>query len=116
MPVNAEQIARMEQELAEAKRQLLEEDGRRYQILRREIAEEEWERILNNLTERDERVLFGLEAPEEPRRRGTQRPAKSGGDLACPICGKAGLTRRGLSLHMARLHKGERAGEAEAAA
>ncbi len=116
MPVDAAKIAQMERELAEAKRQLLEEDGKRYQILRREISEEEWERILNNLTDRQERVLFGLEAPEEPRRTGAARPAKSGGDLECPICHKGGLTKRGLALHMVRIHKGERGGEAEAAA
>ena len=32
-------------------------------------------------------------------------------DLTCPICGKSGLTKRGLSLHMARIHKEERGAE-----
>ena len=122
MPVDAAKIAQMERELTEARAQLLQEDGRRYQILMREIAPEEKQRILDNLTDKEERILFGLDVPEEPKRRGRggERPAKSGGDLECPLCGKAGLTKRGLALHMARLHKreqakAEEAGETEAA-
>jgi hypothetical protein len=120
MPVDAEKIARLERELAEAKMQLLQEDGERYRILMREISPEEKQRILDSLTDKHERILFGLDLPEEPVRRGrgtgAQRPAKSGGDLTCPICGKGGLTKRGLSLHMARIHKGEGAeGAGEAA-
>src|SRR5437868_4239260 len=111
MPVDADRVARLERELAEARAQMLQEDGERFRILMREISPEEKERILEGLTDRHERMLFGLEAPEEPRRRGrgaggAERPAKSGGDLTCPICGKGGLTKRGLSLHMARMHKG----------
>ncbi len=112
MPVDRERVERLERELAEARTQLLQEDGERYQILKRIIPEEEMQRYLGGLTDRRERVLFGLELPEEPARRrrgaGGERPAKSGGDLTCPICGKAGLTKRGLALHMARIHKGER--------
>src|SRR3982750_1715509 len=112
MPVDRERVERLERELAEARGQLLQEDGERYQILKRIIPEEEMQRYLGGLTDRRERVLFGLELPEEPtrRRRGTggARPAKSGGDLTCPICGKSGLTKRGVSLHMARIHKEER--------
>ena len=117
MPVDAAKIAQLEKELEEARRQLLMENGKRYDIIRREISEEEWQRILNNLTDREDRILFGLELPEEPKRRGkgAERPAKSGGDLTCSICGKGGLTKRGLALHMARLHKRERVDEAEAA-
>ena len=81
MPVDAAKIAQLERELAEARAQLLQEDGRRYQILMREISEEEKQRILDGLTDREERILFGLEAPEEPRRRSVQRPGTSGGDL-----------------------------------
>ncbi len=116
MPVDAAKIAQLEKELEEARRQLLMENGKRYDIIKREISEEEWQRILNNLTDREDRILFGLELPEEPKRRGRggERPAKSGGDLECPLCGKAGLTKRGLALHIARLHKGEQA-EAEEA-
>jgi hypothetical protein len=114
MPVDETKIARLERELAEAKRQLLQEDGERYRILLREISAEEKQRILDNLTDRRERILFGLELPEEPKRRGRpprdgagERPATSGGDLRCPICGKSGLTKKGLALHMSRKHKGE---------
>ena len=56
---------------------------------------------MDSLTDRKERILFGLEAPER-----SERPAKSGGDLKCPICGKTGLTKRGLALHMVRMHRG----------
>ena len=116
MPVDAGRIAQMRRELEEAERQLLLENGRRFEIVRRQISEEEWQRILDSLTDKEERILFGLDVPEEPKRRGRggERPAKSGGDLECPICGKAGLTKRGLALHMARIHKGEQA-EAEEA-
>jgi hypothetical protein len=41
MPVDREKIARLERELEEAKRQLLQEDGERYRILMRELSEEE---------------------------------------------------------------------------
>jgi hypothetical protein len=117
MPVDAERIARMERELAEAKRQLLEENGRKFEVLMRLMTEEEREAILGRLTDRSDRILFGLELPEEPKRRGRpagggERPAKSGGDQACPICGKAGLTERGLKLHLARMHKAEGGAEA----
>src|SRR4051812_28684868 len=114
MPVDAEKVARLERELAEARAQMLQEDGERFRILMREIAPEEKERILSGLTDRHERILFGLELPEEPKRRGRpaggggERPAKSGGDSTCPVCGKSGLTERGLKVHMARVHKGER--------
>src|SRR4051812_370127 len=119
MPVDAEKVARLERELAEARSQLLQEDGERYRILLREISPEEKQRILDGLAERQERILFGLDLPEEPKRRGRpagggERPAKSGGDLTCPICGKTGLTKRGLALHQARIHKGEKAGAADA--
>jgi hypothetical protein len=116
MPVDVAKIAQLERELAEARNQLLQEDGRRYQILMREMSEEEKRRILDGLTDRQERILFGLEAPEERRRRSTDRPATSGGTEVCPICGRTGLTKRGLKLHMARMHKGQRPEEAEEAA
>jgi hypothetical protein len=116
MPVDREKIERMERELAEARTLLLQEDGERYRILMREISAEEKQRILDGLTDRRERILFGLELPEEPKRRGrppgVEKPAKGGGDLSCPICSKSGLTKRGLALHMARMHKDEQA-EAE---
>ena len=89
MPVDAGRIAQMRRELEEAERQLLLENGRRFEIVRRQISEEEWQRILDSLTDKEERVLFGLDVPEEPKRRGWggERPAKSGGDLECRICG-----------------------------
>jgi hypothetical protein len=107
MVVDRTKIERLEKELEEARRELLREDGERYRILMRDIAGEERERILGALTEKRERVLFGLEAAEERKRGVSLRPGGAGGDLACPVCGKAGLTKRGLGLHMVRLHKEE---------
>ena len=105
MPMDAATIAQMEKELEEARDQLLREDGQRYQILMREISEEEKARILDRLTDRHERILFGLEPPGA--KRGGERPGKSGGDLVCSLCGKGGLTELGLKLHTARMHKGK---------
>jgi hypothetical protein len=107
MPITAAKLRQMELELADARAQLLQEDGKRYQIIMREISQEEKQRILDSLTDRQERILFELEAPE----RGAARAGKSGGDLECPICHKPGLTKRGLALHMVRKHKGEQVPE-----
>jgi hypothetical protein len=116
MVVDLAKIARLEKELEEAKAQLWKEDAERYRILAREISAEDRERILRNLTDRGERILFGLEAPEEPKRGAAMRPGGAGGDLVCDLCGKSGLTRRGLALHVVRLHKEEKEKEeAEAA-
>ena len=95
--------------LEEARRELLREDGERFRILMREIPDADRERILGSLTERKERVLFGLEVAAEPQKRAAIRPGGAGGDLTCSICGKTGLTKKGLGLHVARLHKGEKA-------
>jgi hypothetical protein len=100
------EIAQLEKEFEEARDQLLREDGQRYRIIMREIAETEKERIFDRLTDRHERILFGLEPPGASR--AGERPAKSGGDLECSLCGKGGLTELGLKLHMARKHKGEK--------
>ena len=91
MPMDAETIAKMEKELEEARDQLLREDGRRYQIVMREISEAEKERILDSLTDRHERILFGLEPPGSGR--AGDRSAKSGGDRVCSLCGKRGPDR-----------------------
>jgi len=104
MVIDAATIAQMEKDLEEARDQLLREDGRRYQIVMREISEAEKERIQGSLTDRHERILFGLEPPG----RAGKRPAKSGGDRVCSLCGKTGLTELGLKLHTARIHKGEK--------
>jgi hypothetical protein len=98
---------RWKKELAEARDQLLREDGQRYRILMREISGEEKQRILDGLTDRHERILFSLGPPETGR--AGERSARSGGDLVCSLCGKAGLTERGLKLHTARIHKDETA-------
>jgi hypothetical protein len=114
MVVDLARIERLEKELEEARRELWREDAERYRILVRDMSEEEKERILGALTERGERVLFGLEEPSEKRI--SMRPAGAGGDLTCPICGKTGLTKRGLGLHMVRLHKSEIEKEGKVAA
>ena len=80
MVVDRAKIERLEKELEEAKRELWREDAKRYRILMREMSEADKERILGNLTDREERVLFGLEAPEEPKRVAVVRPAGGGGD------------------------------------
>ena len=67
MVVDLAKIERLEKELEEARRELLREDGERYRILMRDIGKEEKDRILGALTDKRERVLFGLEAPEERR-------------------------------------------------
>ena len=116
MPVNLERIARLERELEEARAQLWKDDAERYHILLREIPEEDRGRILDNLTDKRERVLFGLEAPEETKKGGVSgKPGTAGGDLVCEFCGKSGLTKKGLGLHKSRLHKMDK-GEPEKAA
>jgi hypothetical protein len=107
MAITAAKVRQMELELADARSQLLQEDGKRYQIIMREISQEEKQRILESLSDRQERILFELEAPD----RGAARAGTAGGDLECPICHKPGLTKRGLALHMVRKHKGEQVPE-----
>src|SRR5512147_2279928 len=116
MVVDRARIERLEKELEEARRELLKEDGERYRILLREISKEEKGRILGSLTDKGERILFGLEAPEERKRGVAMRPGGAGGDLTCSYCGKTGLTKRGLGLHVVRLHKSEIEKEKEEAA
>ena len=84
MPMDTATIAQMEQALEEARDQLLREDGQRYQILMREITEEEKERILESLTDRHERILFGLEPPGVEVGRGAARQ-KWGGFWVCSL-------------------------------
>jgi hypothetical protein len=112
MAIDMARIAQLEKELEEAKAQLWKQDAERYRVLWREISENDRERILAKLTNKRERVLFGLETPGE---RG-MRPGTSGGDLRCSLCGKTGLTKRGLGLHMVRMHKEGRGDEADVAA
>lgn len=116
MVVDVSKVARLEKELEEAKRELWREDAERYRILVREMSEADRQRIIESLTDREERVLFGLEAPEESRKRVSMRPGGAGGDLVCPLCGKEGLTEVGLKLHTARMHKSEKAEEGVEAA
>jgi hypothetical protein len=101
--IDMARIAQLEKELEEARAQLWKQDAERYRVLWREISENDRERILEKLTNKKERILFGLEAPGE---RG-MRPGTSGGDLTCSLCGKGGMTKRGLGLHMVRMHKGD---------
>ena len=107
MVADRARIERLEKELEEARRELWKEDAERYRILMREMSEEDQERILGSLTDRRERILFGLETPEEPKSGAAMRAGTAGGDLTCPICGKSGLTKRGLALHTIRMHGAE---------
>lgn len=113
MSVTTAKVAELERQLEEAKAQLAKEDGERFRVVWREISDDEKSRILDGLTDRKERVLFGLDVPEEPKRGSASRPGGSGGDMTCEICGKSGLTTRGLALHTVRMHK---EGEGEKAA
>jgi hypothetical protein len=107
MVVDMARIAQLERELEEARKELWKEEAERYRVLVREMPEEERTRIIKGLTDKKERILFGLEPPEEPKRETAMRPGASGGDLTCPICGKSGLTKRGLALHTIRMHGAE---------
>ena len=73
MVMDAATIAQMERDLEEARDQLLREDGQRYRIVMREISEAEKERIQGSLTDRHERILFGLEPPGVGAGRGAAR-------------------------------------------
>lgn len=116
MVVDMARIAQLERELEEARKELWKEEAERYRVLVREMPEEERTRIIEGLTDKKERILFGLEPPEEPKRGSAMRPGASGGDLTCPICGKSGLTKRGLALHTIRMHGAESGkGEGKAA-
>ena len=79
MPTSAERITQLELELAEARAIYERENGIRFLIIMREISPEEKQRIMDSLTDRKERILFGLEAPERTRasrqkRRGSEMP------------------------------------------
>jgi hypothetical protein len=62
---------------------------------------------LTRSSRRGERILFGLEAPEEKKAGAAMRSGASGGNLTCPYCGKTGLTKRGLALHTVRIQRSE---------
>jgi hypothetical protein len=109
MVVDMARIVRLERELEEARKELWKEDAERYRVLMREIPEDERTRIIEGLTDKKERILFGLEPPEDSRRGTGARVA--GGHLECDICRKGGFTRRGLALHQIRPHKKELAKE-----
>ena len=96
MVVDRANIERLEKELEEARKELAREDGERYRVLMREISREEKERILGSLTDKGERILFGLEAPEERKRGVAMRPGGAGGDLTCSYCGKSRAYQKGF--------------------
>jgi hypothetical protein len=104
MVVDMARIAQLERELEEARKELWKDDAERYRVLVREMPEDERKRIIERLTDRKERVLFGLEPPEEEKRGAATRPGESMRDQTCQICGKSGLTKRGLALHTIRMH------------
>src|SRR5512144_3182958 len=107
MVVDMARIAQLERELEEARKELWKEEAERYRVLVREMPEDERTRIIEGLTDKKERMLFGLEPPEEPKSGSATRSGASGGDLTCAICGKSGLTKRGLGLHIIRMHGAE---------
>jgi hypothetical protein len=89
MPMDASTIAQMEKELEEARDQLLREDGRRYQILMREISEAEKEREPHGqarahlVRPRTARVEAGREpARQKGRGSGLHRLWQDGSDRA----------------------------------
>ena len=63
MPMNAEKVAQLKRQWEEAEDQLLREQGRMYEIIRRKISAEEWDRIMDSLETHEEKVLFGKELP-----------------------------------------------------
>ena len=121
MPMNAEKVAQLKRQWEEAEDQLLREQGRMYEIIRRKISAEEWDRIMDSLETHEEKVLFGKELPQESKKRG--RPPKLAGEQApktegehdCPFCDRTGFTERGLKLHITRMHPGEKPPEEAAA-
>jgi hypothetical protein len=103
MVVDMARIAQLERELDEARKELWKDDAERYHVLVREMPEDERKRIIERLTNKKERILFGLEPPEEERG-AAMRLGESMRDQTCPICGKSDLTKRGLALHTIRIH------------
>jgi hypothetical protein len=67
MVVDMARIAQLERELEEARKELWKEDAERYRVLVREMPEDERKRIIERLTNKKERILFGLEPPEEEK-------------------------------------------------
>ena len=119
MPMNAEKVAQLKRQWEEAEDQLLREQGRMYEIIRRKISAEEWDRIMDSLETHEEKVLFGKELPQEIKKRGRppklagEQTPKTEGEHACPFCDRTGFTERGLKLHITRMHKEENLEEAE---
>ena len=101
MPIDEAKIARMEEELAKARAELLTEDGRRYRALRDLLGMEEIRRLADGLKDREHRILFGLEVPDEPKARCRR---KEEGTIECPICHRKFKNERGLKIHMGREH------------
>ncbi len=94
LQISPGEIERRERELTALKAQYYQQGARCFEILMRVMTDDERNDIFERVTDRQERILLGLEAPEEARR---PRPAASGGEEVCPLCGKSGLTRRGLA-------------------
>ena len=117
MPMNAEKVAELKRQWEEAEDQLLREQGRMYDIIRRKISADEWERIMDSLETHEEKVLFGKELPQEIKKRGRppklagEQAPKTEGEHSCPFCDRTGFTERGLKLHITRMHKEEQPSE-----
>ena len=91
MVVDMARIAQLERELEEARKELWKEAGAiAFSCAKcRRMSETHY----RGTDGQKERILFGLEPPEEPKGGAAMRAGASGGDLTCPICGKSGLTR-----------------------
>jgi hypothetical protein len=101
MPIDATQVAKLREEYERARAQLDKEDAERFRILREYVGADKLRELVNGLTEKNHRVLFGLELPDEPKR---ERRRREEGTLECPICHKRFKNERGLKIHMGREH------------
>src|SRR4051812_37663077 len=100
MPIDEAKIAQMQKDLDEAKAQLLAEDGQRYRTLRDHIGVEKVRELVDGLQSKSDRILFGLDLPEEPKQAKSGRRAKGKGTIQCPYCPTKVNNEKGLAIHI----------------
>ena len=111
MPIDVAQVAKLRADYERAQAQLDKEDAERFRILRKHMGEDAFQRLLDGLTEKEHRILFGLELPEEsqpepaPRERAARAATKGAKTEYCDVCHEGPFTKSGLSRHMSRKHK-----------